>query len=304
MTKPLYNCCTCDSNNERLRLSNGIMSFCPAHTLLDFDNTCVRSLWATALPGVFVFAFSVSWIPLPTWLRLCSGTLGPQFHQFLTLPDAEALDAQAATGNASAGEEDALFEATPKAASAVPLWRTLSLSWIALFEALVWFAIGSYSFIQDNAMLNIARPFVTALAWLYAAVRPVAKPQATPPFDVFVLTVVHLLVGILTLGGTIFQNRVDGIPLPPLIVLSLYAANLAAILIILTLLLAMPLAIPSSRVDKEKIVCFFIFEVIMMAEICPQGLTISPEDYTSLWSWFTFSWVWPLVKRVCIPLSP
>ncbi len=29
-----------------------------------------------------------------------------------------------------------------------------------------------------------------------------------------------------------------------------------------------------------------------------QGLSVSPEDYTSLWGWVTFSWVWPLVRRV------
>jgi hypothetical protein len=32
-----------------------------------------------------------------------------------------------------------------------------------------------------------------------------------------------------------------------------------------------------------------------------QGLSVSPEDYTSLWGWVTFSWVWPLVKRVRVP---
>jgi hypothetical protein len=29
-----------------------------------------------------------------------------------------------------------------------------------------------------------------------------------------------------------------------------------------------------------------------------QGLSVSPEDYTTLWGWVTFSWVWPLVRRV------
>jgi hypothetical protein len=27
-------------------------------------------------------------------------------------------------------------------------------------------------------------------------------------------------------------------------------------------------------------------------------MTVSLEDYTTLWGWITFSWVWPLVKRV------
>jgi hypothetical protein len=31
-----------------------------------------------------------------------------------------------------------------------------------------------------------------------------------------------------------------------------------------------------------------------------QGKSVSPEDYTTLWGWITFSWVWPLVERVCV----
>ncbi|KAH9996005.1 P-loop containing nucleoside triphosphate hydrolase protein [Russula vinacea] len=44
----------------------------------------------------------------------------------------------------------------------------------------------------------------------------------------------------------------------------------------------MPLAIPSRRVEKAKIVSMV------------QGMTVSLEDYTTLWGWVTFSWVWPL----------
>src|ERR1700750_978837 len=29
-----------------------------------------------------------------------------------------------------------------------------------------------------------------------------------------------------------------------------------------------------------------------------QGKSISPEDYTTLFGWFTFSWIYPLIKRV------
>ena len=34
--------------------------------------------------------------------------------------------------------------------------------------------------------------------------------------------------------------------------------------------------------------------------MCFQGYSISPEDYTSLWGWITFSWVYPLVRRVIL----
>lgn len=29
-----------------------------------------------------------------------------------------------------------------------------------------------------------------------------------------------------------------------------------------------------------------------------KGRTVTPEDYTTLWGWVTFSWVYPLVRRV------
>jgi hypothetical protein len=43
----------------------------------------------------------------------------------------------------------------------------------------------------------------------------------------------------------------------------------------------MPLAVPTSQVNEEEI-----------------GKTISPEDYTTLFKWATFTWVYPLIKKV------
>ena len=31
-----------------------------------------------------------------------------------------------------------------------------------------------------------------------------------------------------------------------------------------------------------------------------QGVSMSPEDYTTLFEWITFTWVYPLIKRVCV----
>ncbi|KAH7904349.1 ABC transporter type 1, transmembrane domain-containing protein [Hygrophoropsis aurantiaca] len=42
----------------------------------------------------------------------------------------------------------------------------------------------------------------------------------------------------------------------------------------------MPFALPSTFVKKEDI-----------------GVTVAPEDYTTLWGWITFKWVYPLIKR-------
>lgn len=35
-----------------------------------------------------------------------------------------------------------------------------------------------------------------------------------------------------------------------------------------------------------------------------QGVTINPEDYTTLWGWITFNWVEPMISRVRHPAPP
>ncbi|KAG6855558.1 hypothetical protein H0H87_001039 [Tephrocybe sp. NHM501043] len=57
-------------------------------------------------------------------------------------------------------------------------------------------------------------------------------------------------------------------------------ANLGATTVVLGVVLEMPLALPGKDIDPENI-----------------GQTVSPEDYTSLFGWITFCWVYPLVQR-------
>ncbi|KAL0573710.1 hypothetical protein V5O48_008254, partial [Marasmius crinis-equi] len=59
-----------------------------------------------------------------------------------------------------------------------------------------------------------------------------------------------------------------------------YSFNLVALSAALGVVLDMPLGLPSTRVNKSEI-----------------GYSISPEDYTTVWEWMTFSWVHPLVQR-------
>ncbi|KAH9476699.1 ABC transporter 7 [Psilocybe cubensis] len=81
----------------------------------------------------------------------------------------------------------------------------------------------------------------------------------------FTLYLILLFTSILQFGGALFDNRVLGAP-PP--------SNLALLVV------TIPLALPSNRVDPKEI-----------------GHSVSPEDYTNLWGWITFKWVYPLVKR-------
>ncbi|KAJ6454750.1 hypothetical protein C8R47DRAFT_220781 [Mycena vitilis] len=58
------------------------------------------------------------------------------------------------------------------------------------------------------------------------------------------------------------------------------ALNIASTLLVPLAVRPMPLNVPSSRTDASQI-----------------GVTLSPEDYTPLWRWMSFSWIYPLVKK-------
>ncbi|KAJ7789591.1 ABC transporter type 1, transmembrane domain-containing protein [Mycena olivaceomarginata] len=103
--------------------------------------------------------------------------------------------------------------------------------------------------------------------WMYTVVRAATHVTATPPYDLF-------------LSAYVFEYNVAGVPLPGRAVLWGLSANIAATLLLLLAVLRMPLGVPSGRTDVSQI-----------------GVTISVEDYTPLWQWITFSWVYPLIKK-------
>ncbi|KAJ6507515.1 hypothetical protein DFH09DRAFT_1050573 [Mycena vulgaris] len=57
------------------------------------------------------------------------------------------------------------------------------------------------------------------------------------------------------------------------------SCNLGIVLVLLFVTVQMPMNLPSTRVKKDDI-----------------GQSVSPEDYTKLWGWLTFNWVYPLIK--------
>ncbi|KAI0041568.1 hypothetical protein FA95DRAFT_1565261 [Auriscalpium vulgare] len=258
------------------------MPVCPGGRIDDLESACVRVFWSTALPGVFVFFLCVASIPLPTWLSKFIRPVTKPFRTYLTLTEAEALDASAEAGETVLLDEDTPPPKVALSRDAVPvLWKTLVLAWIALLETLVWLAVGSFYLIQGgNQPIFYLSPFITALAWLYATVRPVLHPKPTPSYDLFSLYTVLLVVEALSIGGIVYDKGVQGIPLPPTAVFAAHVVNFTALVILIATVFSMPINIPSERVDKAEI-----------------GKSVSPEDYTSLWGWATFTWVWPLVKR-------
>ncbi|KAI0649819.1 multidrug resistance-associated ABC transporter [Trametes meyenii] len=228
-----------------------------------------RDFWAAILPFGFVLLILVSLTPP---IRAALRILGRLLPRVLTLPEAEAL---------LAGEDYTSTEDEIDPAPDIPLWRTLVLSAVSLSERLVWAASGCYTLIVHHSQATTGvLDLAIAVTWLYATLRPVVRPTATAAYDLLVLFGLHLSLGIVLTSGWIYDQYVYGTALPPRPVVVLYIAHLFAVLGLFIVVMNMPLDLPSRRVKKEDV-----------------GVTVSPEDYTTVWGWATFRWVLPLLDR-------
>jgi len=236
----------------------------------DFRDQCVRSFWSALLPATFVFLLCLSSLPLPSQItKLCTILKSP-FQSYLNLHEAEALDVNLAVSDKVTAEQDRAVVDSGKleveVPDTVPLWRTVVFAFVGLVEALSWLTYGSYHLISHPSNFQVwdaICPFLIALSWLYTVVRPVVRPTATPPFDLFAVYCLQLVTGVLQLGGVLFEYGVIGGSAPLLVTLAL-SANLAAILVLLVVVVNIPLAIPSNRVEKGDIVSFiFIFSILV-----------------------------------------
>jgi hypothetical protein len=239
--------------------------------LFDFGDSSVRELWAFILPIVFVGIFCTTAIPIPERIRSFVWSVTTPFHRFLTLEEAEALEA---------GEDEILDIRTGNKHTA-PVWRTVLLTSLGFLEVLAWLSFGSYRLVTDQYDIwNELAPIVTSTTWLYAALRPVIWPSPVVMYDLFTLYLVKLLTAILVVGGFFFDYQVYAESLPSHFSLMAHASNLTVLVILLVVMLNMPLGLPSDKVDEAEI-----------------GKTVSPEDYCTLWQWMSFHWIVPLIER-------
>lgn len=167
----------------------------------------------------------------------------------------------------------------------VPLWRTLSLAIPAALETVAWLALSSYrlalfDFDGSHPTYDLWVPFLVAISWFYASLKPVMRPSPTPPYDLFILYLVHTFTALLSVGSAIYSWYIyaESVSNPYVFGTTIHFIILGGLLAIV---FSMPLGVPTAQVDKEEI-----------------GKTISPEDYTTLFKWATFSWVYPLIKKV------
>ncbi|KAF8554053.1 hypothetical protein OG21DRAFT_1497299 [Imleria badia] len=244
---------------------------CGGSSPLDLSDPCVRASWAAFAPAVFVAALCLFAIPLPltVFARKFGRALKSPWDQFLTLREAEALDADEPIPDDTVSN------------TAVPLWRTVALAFVALVQALIWLSAGAYILVTHelDTWTGVCALLVGS-SWVYGVCKPVFWPKPTAHFDLFTLYLVHLVFGVIVLGGIVYDNRVLHVPLEPRIRFACLIFNLVAVLLELALVSTMPMDLPSSRVNKEDI-----------------SVKYSPEDYVTIFQWVTFSWVYPLVKR-------
>ena len=242
--------------------------------LLNLGDPFVRELWACILPSVFVVLFCATLIPVPGWFRTVWQKVSRPFRNSLTLEDAEAYET--AHEREKGGPPD---RSTPTK-SVTSVCRTTALSGLALLQVLVWLGLGSYSFAVNGKTWVGTLPVFTATTWLYASLRPIIWPSQTIFYDLFALYLAHLVTGLAVLGGLFFDHSVYQLPLPSQAVLAARVVNLSVLALLLAVILNMPFAIPSARINKDDV-----------------GKSVSPEDYCSLWDWLSFHWVSPLIKK-------
>ncbi|KAF8529350.1 multidrug resistance-associated ABC transporter [Gautieria morchelliformis] len=236
---------------------------------LSWSDPCTRSYLDSFPPFILISIVLCFYLPLfPNPPVVLTGVFTP----FLPLAEAVALV-----------EADSHHPVSEQAVSnpKPPLWRSMCLSGLALAETICWLTIASYrlAMAKGSPDYQFISPFLSFLSWLPAAVIPAVRPTLTPPYGLFSLYVVQLVTGAFRFAVIWYDRATLAAPLNGWDVAGT-SANLVAVLALLLIVLCMPLNIPRNKAIEEKI-----------------GKQVSPEDYTSLWGWISFEWVYPLVKK-------
>jgi hypothetical protein len=240
---------------------------------VDLRDACTRSTLAILGPASLVALFClVRVLRLATSHRTLVPAFVEPFQKFITLRDAEVIAAGTSTSPPS--PDEASVKHTPSWLSA------LALPAIAILEAVAWTVYGSYqSVLTPIRGWAAVLPFVAASTWVYSAIRAILSPQPTPHYDILTILLAQLVGALLVLGGIAFDAYVKDV-LPSINVVVVHVINFFVIFTLNIIVLAKPLAIRSSIAERDD----------------AKG-SASPEDYTTLWGWVSFSWVAPLLAR-------
>jgi hypothetical protein len=242
------------------------------HTLFEFGDTCVRRSWATLFPASVVVLSLVTPTLRLKCLQKAFSSLTSHLSPLITLSEAEFL--------CTASSKTAVTTNAISVPSIRRTWRTVLLTSIALVEMLTWFGLAAFMAAVEGPMGHAAILFlVTAATWAYALAASMIIPLTTLRYDLVTLMAVELLSEILVASGSLYDISI-GSPVPPSLHIVAHVLNLGAVTTILSALLTLPMNNPSCCVRFSEI-----------------GRSISPEDYTTSWSWITISWISPLIER-------
>lgn len=226
---------------------NRTQSSTACHQSQDISNKCCRNFWSSIVPLALVVVFLCLALPIP---RRLERFLTP-FKTFLPVLEAESIlhDEVSALSTVKTGQEIIDHKPPTKTPSA-PIWRTAALSFLSILEALTWLALGTYSVYEHVEYRNsdpmvAATPYIMATTWLYATLRPIVRPTATPPCDLFVLFVAHWIWAALEIGVPVYMHYHAGWLLPTALSMGAMIANLVTVTVLLVIVLLMPLSIPS-----------------------------------------------------------
>jgi len=229
------------------------MGLCGDYGPSDFKSACIRASWSAFVPAAIVFFLCLCSVPVPRPARRIFAIIGSPFRTYLTLHEAEAIDINVVSGDKVLDREEA--ETVLEISKVVPLWRTVVFAFVGIVESFCWVAYGSYQIYNDpDDICRGVLSFLLATSWLYTVVRPIARPTATSPQDMFALYLALLSGAILQLGGVLFDHSVLEAPLPSKTTLFGLITNLLVIVVLLGMVVSMPLDIPSIRVDVKEIV--------------------------------------------------
>lgn len=156
------------------------------------------------------------------------------------------------------------------------LQLTVPISVLSLLEMIAWMTLIAYYLSLGNFTFGLVSMIMT-VSWIYAFVKTLVRPVATPPYDIAILLLVQLGTGMLGFFGHAYDAYAYSKRWPGKWVLASEIADLVIIIILLGLIFHAPL------------------EAIDERDIDPHS---SPEDYASIWGWMTFAFVNPLVETV------
>jgi hypothetical protein len=234
---------------------------------------CVREL-SSSLPAIVFVAFIVFFtlpIPWPGFVKSLFFKIRAPFLPTLTLSEAEELEKDFAVEDARGQDNtNPAPAASPLASEAeqvkAPRWRTVILACASAIEFVAWLAIGILNALSIAHNAPVDRPFsflpwtpfALAFTWLYVLVRVVHRPLVTPPFDVFILTILHLAGAGFILADQLYMFGTFGTPLPSRQELIAEGVHTGILVLMITLIMAMPLNIRRVPVDENvKVLVFF-----------------------------------------------